>query len=480
VLPKALLRGRSVRVILKSDQRKPRVVIAGASGFVGRALLGSLGEEFELVGLSRTRSRADLKSCDLFSLKDAEESIAGADVAIYLVHSMMPSSRLTQASFADLDLIAADNFARACRRAGVKQIIYLGGLHPQSATSSKHLESRQEVEDTLRAAGVPLTSLRAGLIIGSGGSSFMILTRLVERLPLMLLPRWTETRADGASIEDVVFFIRFCILNPSCFSKAFDLAFDQSFTYRELIEETARVLGLKRRLISLTVGSPRLSALWVRMVTGAPLALVTPLVESLRYPLLLKNDELYRLSQRPRSSLHAALKTALQMGHQRDRLREMRARHQSVQEKNDVRSIQRLPLPSTMRARDVGLEYLIWLQSFSLFLIRIVATKNQRIEFRFLGFALPLLILELDLERSSDDRSLLRIRGGMLAIPDGRGRLEFREALGGRFVIAAVHDFLPRLPWIIYKYTQAVVHLLVMRAFARHLGRLRIAKPEVF
>ena len=161
------------------------IVIAGATGFVGRALAPALAPTARVIGLSRGARTpdsvyAEWRACDLFSLLDAEHALEGADVAFYLVHSMMPSAHLTQGHFRDLDLVCADNFARAAKSRGVRQIIYLGGLVPEGGALSPHLESRLEVERALGAYGVPVTSLRAGLVIGAGGSSFAMLQRAVS------------------------------------------------------------------------------------------------------------------------------------------------------------------------------------------------------------------------------------------------------------------------------------------------------------
>ncbi|MFA6317171.1 MAG: NAD-dependent epimerase/dehydratase family protein, partial [Elusimicrobiota bacterium] len=164
------------------------VVVAGATGFVGWALARFLAWDYRVIGLSRNppsggggpprAGRVEWRACDLFSLKQTEEALEGAGAAFYLVHSMWPSARLTQGSFADMDLICADNFARAAAKAGVTQIVYLGGLIPDDPMLSRHLASRLEVERTLGSRGVPLTALRAGIVIGPFGSSYRIFRTL--------------------------------------------------------------------------------------------------------------------------------------------------------------------------------------------------------------------------------------------------------------------------------------------------------------
>src|ERR1700761_2840056 len=173
-------------MIHRMSDTRPTLVLAGAAGFIGQALAATLKDHFRVIGLSRKArptdaNVAEYRRCDLFNLREAEAGLAGADYAVYLVHSMLPSARLTQGSFADMDLICADNFARAARIAGARQIVYLGGLIPDDVKLSPHLRSRLEVERTLGRYGTPLTVLRAGLILGAQGSSFQILLRLVRR-----------------------------------------------------------------------------------------------------------------------------------------------------------------------------------------------------------------------------------------------------------------------------------------------------------
>jgi len=182
-------------------ERKMVIAVAGASGYIGDNLLKKLKGRAKVIGLSRNGDNrkntedVEWRSCDLFSMKDAEKGLAEADIAVYLVHSMMKSARLTQGSFEDMDVILADNFAQAASRQGIKQIVYLGGIIPDEDEKdlSRHLKSRLEVERVLRSSDVPVTALRAGLIIGPKGSSFPILTKLVKRLPVMVLPKWTRS-----------------------------------------------------------------------------------------------------------------------------------------------------------------------------------------------------------------------------------------------------------------------------------------------
>ena len=281
-----------------SEQQKPVVVVTGATGFIGAALLPELEHDFHTIGLTR-RSREDpgggieWRRCDLFSLRDAERALEGADIGVYLVHSMLPTARLTQGSFADLDLLLADNFARAAARAGVKRIIYLGGLIPPSDEElSAHLASRLEVEAALASSGVPVTTLRAGLIVGGGGSSLRMLVRLVARLPMMIAPAWTRQPCQPIAVEDVIAILAGCVRDPGTAGETYDIGGPDVLSYREMMHETARILGKRRLIIPVPLFTPALSRLWVTLVTQTPRELVAPLVQSLRHSMVARDRRL--------------------------------------------------------------------------------------------------------------------------------------------------------------------------------------------
>ncbi|MEM0962812.1 MAG: NAD-dependent epimerase/dehydratase family protein [Bacteroidota bacterium] len=469
---------------------RPVVAIAGASGFVGTALRQALAEEYDLVGLTRSPARAARtdqgdatrwRHCDLFSLREVENGLEGADLAIYLVHSMLPSSRLTQGTFADLDLILADNFARAAKRNGVRQIVYLSGLLPDDKDNlSIHLESRWEVERTLAAHGVPVTTLRTGLVVGRGGSSLRILVNLVRRLPAMLLPAWTQSDTQPVALTDVVRAVRLVLGAPDRFDGPFDVAGPEVMTYREMLERTAEVLGVDRPASGLPVITPKLSTLWVSLVTGSPRALVGPLVASLRHDMVVQDNPVQQLITTGATPFEDALRDAIGEDHSAGpdpRQSHRTADDQTIRAARLVRSVQRFDLPRGRSAEWAGDEYMRWLNGFAGPLIRVrVDDAGDRQVARFHVRPLPRPVLELTYspDRSTPDRALFYVTGGILAQLDtgGRARLEFREVLDGESLLAAIHDFAPKLPWALYRLTQAVAHLFVMAQFGRHLGRL--------
>lgn len=456
------------------SRRKPSVVVAGATGFVGRQLGPQLTQKYDLIGLTRSQNRPSThgyryQRCDLFSLLDAERALRNADFAIYMVHSMMPSASLTQGRFEDMDLICADNFARAAASAGVRHIVYLGGLIPSGALSP-HLASRLEVERVLSEHGVPVTSLRAGMVIGAEGSSFEILNRLVRRLPLMACPAWTATPAQPVAVEDVVQLIARSI-GRTDLAGAWDIGAPEVMTYREIMLRTAELMGKKRRMIGVPVLSPGLSRLWVSAVTGAPKELVAPLVESLKHPMVARDRQIYeRLGVTP-TTFDQAVRTAIEAMQHGPRANTPHAfKGVSKGSERRVRSVQRVPLPSGKDATWAAKAYMAWLPKSMRPLISVDIDEARMCRFYARGLSTPLLELRFAPDRSQSDRQLFYVVGGLLCGEPGRGRLEFREVPGQAQLLCALHDFQPSLPWWLYTATQARFHLWVVWSFGRHLA----------
>lgn len=456
------------------NTRKLTIAIAGATGFVGRRLIDHLLKttEHQIVALSRfskesTNPRLEWRKCDLFSLLEIENALIGIDVAYYLVHSMLPSANLDQGSFVDYDLLLADNFARSSNLNQLKQVIYLGGLLPITEKLSKHLESRFEVEQVFRDKKFALTTFRAGLVIGPKGSSFKIMYKLVKRLPVMICPRWVNNPMTPIDLDDAVVCLSEVVAKDEFYNKIYDIAGSGQYTYLDLMRILSERLNRRRIYIKLFVNFVGFSKLWVRLITQESKELVYPLLDSIRYPMVCNESRKFKLDNYHFKTFEESLNTALAP--------ELSGERKSFVKKDHhfVRSVQRLPIPKNMNAKDVAEEYMKWLpKAFSPFIV--VKVEKEIIEFSLFHQRLVLLKLKYSNERSTPNRALFYIVGGELVHVNEKSRFEFRETLpvnGKRFVLTAIHDFQPALPWPIYVVTQALVHLQVMRAFGRHLQK---------
>jgi uncharacterized protein YbjT (DUF2867 family) len=455
------------------------VAIAGATGFVGSHLAEALKKSHRVVGLARSprvtpEDGIEWRGCDLFSSTSTHAALAGVDVAIYLVHSMMPSSRLFQGDFHDTDLLLADNFAKACVHAGVKQIIYLGGLVPDTGYVSQHLESRLEVEGVLQSSGIPVTCLRAGMVVGPGGSSFEILRALVTRLPWMILPKWTRSLGQAVFLDDVVAVLEAAVSDPAFRARTFDLVNGESLTYEDLLRQTAAALGKKRYMLPVPIASTGFSKRWVQLFSRASHELVSPLIDSLQcdLPQLAPASEIEPLIRyKTFASMIKETIARTEEGAPRAASPKVRPiRHTTV------RSLQRMPSLPRRDASFIASEYVDWLPQLLRPLIRVTRMPGTpRVAFSLALLPWPLLVLERIDQGVDRERAKFHIVGGLLSLTTTTGWFEFRQIAQKRYTLAAVHGFVPALPWLIYIFTQAPVHAWVMHAFARHLERIRDA-----
>jgi uncharacterized protein YbjT (DUF2867 family) len=454
-------------MVFSSTMKK--IAIAGAAGFVGSNLIPQLSKKYSIRALGRSARKSDnpqleWKQTELFSTSSTVEALKDIDVAIYLVHSMMPSSRLFQGDFHDTDLLLADNFSRACKKNNVKQIIYLGGLVPEGYISP-HLQSRQEVEDVLKDSGIPVTVLRAGMIVGPGGSSFEILRSLVKKLPWMILPKWTQSATQAIFIDDVLSVIAESIENESLKGKTLNVVNGESLTYEAILRQAAQVFGLKRRMLPVPIASTGFSKLWVSIFGRSSYELVSPLIDSLLCDL----PQLHPPQEIAGVIRYSKFTMMIEETMKRDSTVKIAKPVRKTQTEDSVRSIQRLPsVPKDCHW--IATEYMRWLPHFFPAFLTIHSDyDNHRIEFRFTFLQKPLLVLEFIKESFEMDREKFHIVGGLLTRTTNTGWLEFRQVEHKKYLLASIHEFVPRLPWYIYIFTQAPLHKFVMKAFGRHL-----------
>nr|WP_318540113.1 NAD(P)H-binding protein [Terribacillus saccharophilus] len=467
---------------MQTEQKKrPVVALTGASGYIGSHLLDKLKERFDIIALSRSGDKREnteqvtWRSCDLFSQIDTEKGLQGADIAVYLVHSMSPSAKLTQARFEDMDVILADNFAQAAKKNGVKQIVYLSGIIPPEEKLSRHLRSRLEVEKILGSYGVPVTTVRAGLIVGPKGSSFPIAEKLVKRLPVMVLPSWTRTKTHPIALADVLTALQKSVGNKDVADKAIDVGGPEVMTYKEMLEHLAGVMGKKLRSFNVPFPTVKLSRLWVKLISGMPKETVYPLIESLSHPMVAKQSHYVEGISNGKISFDEAAKAAMEEEQKsKDSKHSKKPSLPSLPPRQDVRSVQRMPLPSGKDADWAARHYMSWVADSLRPVVRTEVDENLNCKIYLTFMQKPLLILSYAKERSTEHRALYYITGGLFAnVKDTQnGRIEFRQIPGKEEMIVAIHEYLPSLPWFVYKYTQAPIHMLVMFLYRKHLERL--------
>jgi uncharacterized protein YbjT (DUF2867 family) len=469
-----------------TPSRLPRIAVAGASGFIGTALCPRLAERFEVVALTRSPARAATPDprgivawhrCDLFSLPDLSAALAGIDYAVYLVHSLAPSSRLTQARPRDMDLVLADNFAQAAADNGVKQIVVLSGVMPESFRFSPLLWSRREVEMVLASRGTPVTALRASLVIGPGGTGPGILLDLVRRLPVLLLPPAARSSTRPIALADLVRAILFCVGQPHTCKGAFDIGGADCLSYEAMLRETAQVLGLRRRFLRVPMFPVGLTALAARAASGAPAAVVGAIVESLPQDTVMRDNPVQQAIEPGALGFRAALAASIDPRSGRllpsPRQRLQAEDRELMREQSLVRSIQRALLPPGQDAAWLAGNYFRWLGECCWPLVRSRISAGGDIEVWSRLPRLCMLRLRYDAPASTAERQVYRISGGFLARSSSvQARFEFQTLLGGRYTMTAIHDYAPALPWYLYIISQAVAHLLVMRRYQRRLARL--------
>ncbi|MGM0786807.1 MAG: NAD(P)H-binding protein [Thermodesulfobacteriota bacterium] len=284
------------------------ILVLGATGFIGRRLLYRLDEMGCRVRcMVRSpekwqtpyplKNEPEIVKGDLLDPASLENALEGVDTAYYLVHSMGGKNFREMRAFAEKDRMAAQNFVAAADRKGLSRLIYLGGLGDvaDAGYMSHHLASRQEVGQILSSGQARTTVLRAAVIIGAGGAGFEIIRYLVERLPLMLCPRWIYTRSQPVAVENVLDYLTGCLQNPSTAGETFDIGGPEVLNYRDLMEMYARVRGLKRFIIGVPFFYSTLSAYWVALISPVPAGIVFPLAEGLKTTAVCRENRIREL-----------------------------------------------------------------------------------------------------------------------------------------------------------------------------------------
>lgn len=304
-----------------SAKKLPMVFVAGATGYIGGRLLPRLLEAgYPVRALARApeklnnrpwakHPRLEIVKGDILDPTSLKQAVHGCQAAYYLIHSMNPGVK----DFTLTDRDAALNMVAAATEAGLKQLIYLGGLGESPDGLSHHLQSRHEVGTILQQGEVPVTILRAAMIIGSGSASFEILRYLVDRLPIMITPRWIDTPCQPIGIRNVLHYLIGCLLNPDTIGEIFDIGQPEVTSYRRLMEVYAEEAGLPRRwVIPVPVLTPRLSSYWIHLVTPVPASIARPLAEGLSHPVICRDNRITKLLPQELYDARKAFQLALE------------------------------------------------------------------------------------------------------------------------------------------------------------------------
>lgn len=292
-----------------------RILLTGSSGYIGKRLLPILVDSGHDViccvrDIKRFTPPESLKSkikiiqVDLLDKTSLENIPKDIDGAFYLVHSMSATS-----DYELLEQESAENFRHAMNKTKVQHVVYLSGIVNES-TLSKHLTSRKNVETELSKGNYNLTTLRAGIIVGSGSASFEIMRDLVEKLPLMITPKWLNTRCQPIGISDVITILSQTILNPKTYNKDFDIGGPDILSYKEMLLEFGRIRNLKRFIFTIPVMTPKLSSYWLYFVTSTSYKLAIALVNSMKIEVICRNDDINKILGIEPMSYEEALKIA--------------------------------------------------------------------------------------------------------------------------------------------------------------------------
>jgi uncharacterized protein YbjT (DUF2867 family) len=284
----------------KQIQTKPySILVTGSTGFIGSKLVEKLTQNgYSVKGMSRReipdKQGVKYVKADVFKPNELEACLEGVEIAFYLLHSMEGDKKNWQ-EFASREKIQATNFLKAATIAGVKRIIYLGGLVNESLDLSPHMKSRKEVGEILSSGSIPVTQFRASLIIGAQGGSYAMLRYLVERLRIMVCPNWVKSLAQPIALDDVIQYLAECLGKPQTIGKIFEIGGPDKMTYEELMRVYSAYLGKNLFVLQIPFLTTRLSSYWVDLITPVKASLARPLIDSLVHDTIVTDDSITKI-----------------------------------------------------------------------------------------------------------------------------------------------------------------------------------------
>jgi len=297
----------------------PPILILGATGFVGQALVRRLSSQgYPVRAMVRSPGKAaalrsvgvDCVMGDVWTGEGLDPALQGVSTAYYLVHAMgaAPGGK----DFAEVDRQSATNFAKAASRSGLHQVVYLGGLGDDAPTLSRHLASRREVGQLLRSGSAHVTQLRAGIVIGAGGASFEMMVQLVEKLPVMICPRWIDTRCQAIALEDLVSYLVGCAGNARVLDQTYDVGGPDVLRYSEMLMRIGAEVGRRPTLIVIPRFTPALSSHWVGYITEVSPDLARPVIDGMASEAVCREDRIRTIFPLPLQGFDESIRRALQ------------------------------------------------------------------------------------------------------------------------------------------------------------------------
>jgi uncharacterized protein YbjT (DUF2867 family) len=355
-----------------------KILVTGASGFIGSRLLKQLMKindennntrtrNFSILCITRNKKSFDTDQLkkngnsnieviegDLSNYEDCLKALKGVDIAYYLVHSMEGSSKNWK-KFSEKEQKTAENFARAADKCDVKRIIFLGGLtYGKDSELSQHMLSRKHVGDILKKSNSKVTIFRAAVILGTGGGSFEMLRYLVERLPLMICPKWVLTKCQPIFIGDVITYLSRSIETPQTEGRTFDIGGPDILTYRDMMKIYARILDKSIRILIIPFLTPRLSSYWVDLVTPIKASLARPLIDSLKHEAIVKDDSIKKIIPIELKSFEDSLRYCI---NEEDKYKKKKDKSQIKKERTSMSANYKILLISLFLLLAIGTTY---------------------------------------------------------------------------------------------------------------------------